>query len=65
MDGGITPYEYSYPVTRMILLKDYLLTKAAQYDQRLLKTAFPDKDYTKAGTDAMYRVLKHMSNRTL
>lgn len=41
IDGGITPYELPWLVTRFILLKDLVMTLLGRSSRRLLALAFP------------------------
>ena len=41
IDAGITPYDLPYPLTRLILLKDFLLTEWGKHSRGILAAAFP------------------------
>lgn len=65
IDAGITPYEYPRIVTRMILLKDFLMTEWGKHSKKALSLAFPPEDYTQFGLDMMWQTLQHMSAQTI
>ena len=65
IDAGITPYALPRPVTRMILLRDFLMAEWGKHSNRALSLAFPPEKYTQEGIDHMYEVMRHMSARTI
>ena len=65
IDAGITPYELPRPITRLILLRDFLMTEWGKHSKKALSLAFPPEKYTQEGIDYMYEVMKHMSARTI
>ena len=65
IDAGITPYELPRIVTRMILLKDFLITEWGKHSKKALALAFPPEKYTQEGIDYMYEVMRHMSAKTI
>ena len=65
IDAGITPYELPWLVTRLILIKDFLMMEWGKHSKRALALAFPVKEYTQEGLDRMYQVLRHMTPKTI
>lgn len=65
IDAGITPYEMPRLITRLILLKDFLMTEWGKHSKKALALAFPPEKYTQAGIDYMYEVMRHMSAKTI
>lgn len=66
MDGGITPYQLPWIVTRMIALKDYLMMMIGRAGGvRLLEKAFATDDYSSEDLQYVAEVLKHSSRKTL
>ena len=63
IDGGITPYELPWLVTRLILLKDVAMTLLGRSSRRLLAMAFPPGRYAPEMADGMFRLLRHMPVR--
>lgn len=63
IDGGITPYELPWLVTRFILLKDLVMTLLGRSSRRLLALAFPPGRYAPEMVDEMFRLLRHMPVR--
>ena len=65
IDAGITPYELPRPITRLILLRDFLMTEWGKHSKKALSLAFPPEKYTQEGIDYMYEVMRYMSARTI
>ena len=65
IDAGITPYELPWLLTRIILVKDFLMTEWGKHSKKALSFAFPAKDYTQEALDRMFHVLRHMSTKTI
>lgn len=66
MDGGITPYQLPWIVTRFIALKDYLMMMLGRIGGvGLLEKAFATDDYTKEDLQYVSDVLRHCSRKTL
>lgn len=65
IDAGITPYELPWLITRLILVKDFLMMEWGKHSKRALSLAFPAKEYTQEGLDLMHRVLRHMTTKTI
>ncbi len=65
IDAGITPYELPRLVTRLILIKDFLMMEWGKHSKRALSLAFPAKEYTREGLDLMHRVIRHMTAKTI
>lgn len=65
IDAGITPYELPRPITRLILLRDFLMTEWGKHSKKALSLAFPPEKYTQEGIDYMHKVMRHMSARTI
>lgn len=66
MDGGITPYQLPWILTRFIALKDYLMMMIGRVgDIKLLEKAFATDDYSKEDLQYVADVLNHCSRKTL
>ena len=66
MDGGITPYQLPWIVTRFIALKDYLMMMIGRIGGvALLEKAFATDDYSKEDLQYVADVLRHCSRKTL
>ncbi len=66
MDGGITPYQIPWILTRFIALKDYLMMMIGKIGGvGLLEKAFATDEYSKEDLRYVADVLKHCSRRTL
>ena len=71
IDGGITPYQFAYPLRRLRLAVDVLSFKIVANSRKVLETAFPPERFTLPGHDpveeydAMERYLKTYSTRTI
>lgn len=66
MDGGITPYQLPWIVTRFIALKDYLMMMIGRTGGvGLLEKAFATDEYTKEDLQYVADVLRHCSRKTL
>lgn len=66
MDGGITPYQLPWIVTRFIALKDYLMMMLGRIGGvALLEKAFATDDYSKEDLQYISDVLRHCSRKTL
>ena len=71
IDGGVTPYQFPYPVRRLVLARDILFFKIAANSRKVLEAAFPPERFTLPGHDpvkeydAMESYLKTYSDRTI
>lgn len=66
MDGGITPYQRPWLVTRVIALKDYLMMMLGRAgDVALLEKAFATDQYSKEDLQYVADVLRHCSRKTI
>ena len=66
MDGGITPYQLPWIITRFIALKDYIIMMIGKTGGiALLEKAFATDDYSKEDLQYVADVLKHCSRKTL
>ena len=71
IDGGITPYQFPYPLRKLHLAVDVLSFKIVANSRRVLEAAFPPERFTLPGHDpveeydAMERYLKTYSTRTI
>ena len=71
IDGGITPYQFPYPVRKLVLARDILFFKIAANSRKVLEAAFPPERFTLPGHDpvkeydAMESYLKTYSDRTI
>lgn len=65
-DGGITPYQLPWIVTRFIALKDYLMMMIGRAGGvGLLEKAFATDEYSKEDLQYVADVLRHCSSKTL
>ncbi len=66
IDGGITPYQLPWIITRLIALKDFLLICMGKLGGiRLLEKAFSTDEYSKEDLEYVAKVLKMISFRTI
>ena len=71
IDGGITPYQFPYPLRRLRLAVDVLSFKIAANSRKVLEAAFPPERFTLPGHDpveeydAIEAYLKTYSTRTI
>ena len=66
MDGGITPYQLPWIITRFIALKDYCMMMLGRLGGiGLLEKVFATDDYSKEDLQYVADVLKHCSKKTL
>ncbi|MBQ8160923.1 MAG: alpha/beta hydrolase [Clostridia bacterium] len=66
IDGGITPYQLPWIVTRLIAIRDFLLISMGKVGGlNILKKAFSTDDYTEEDLQYIVRVLRHMSPKTI
>lgn len=66
MDGGITPYQLPWIVTRLIALRDYLMMAIGRAGGvRLLEKAFSTDEYSQEDLRYVAEVLRHCSRKTL
>ncbi len=66
MDGGITPYQLPWPITRLIAVRDFLMIYLGKLGGiRLLKRAFSTDSYSKEDIQYIAMVLKQMSAKTI
>jgi len=66
MDGGITPYQLPWIITRFIALKDYLMMMMGRAGGvKLLEKAFATDEYSEEDLKYVEEVLRHCSRKTL
>ena len=71
IDGGITPYQFCYPLRKLVLARDILSFKIAANSRKVLERAFPPERFTLPGQDpvkeydAIEAYLKTYSDRTI
>lgn len=66
MDGGITPYQLPWIVTRFIAIRDFLMIYMGKLGGiRLLEKAFSTDDYSEEDLKYIEKVLKLMSGKTI
>ena len=66
IDGGITPYQLPWIVTRFIAVKDFLLIYTSKAGGlKLLEKAFSTDDYSEEDLQYIAKVLKHTSAKTI
>ena len=51
IDGGITPYQFCYPLRKLVLARDILSFKIAANSRKVLELAFPPERFTLPGQD--------------
>ena len=51
IDGGVTPYQFPYPVRKLVLARDILFFKIAANSRRVLEAAFSPERFTLPGHD--------------
>ncbi len=66
VDGGITPYQLPWLITRFIAIKDFLLVSTGKFGgMKLLEKAFSTDEYTKEDLQYVADVLKWISYKTI
>lgn len=66
MDGGITPYQLPWIITRVIAVRDFLMVSMGKIGGlRLLEKAFSTDEYSEEDLKYMSGVLKMLSFRTI
>ena len=66
MDGGITPYQLPWIVTRIIAIRDFLMIYMGKLGGiKLLEKAFSTDDYSEEDLRYIEKVLKYISAKTI
>ena len=66
MDGGITPYQLPWGITRFIAFKDYCMMMIGKLGGiRLLEKVFATDNYSKEDLQYVVDVLRHCSRKTI
>ena len=66
MDGGITPYQLPWIITRFIAIKDFLLIFMGKLGGlKLLEKAFSTDEYSDEDLQYLANVIRHMSVKTI
>ncbi len=66
MDGGITPYQLPWILTRFIALRDFLMLAVGKLGgERLLVKAFSSTEFSDEDLAYLARVLRHCSYKTI
>jgi len=66
MDGGITPYQLPWIITRLIAVRDYLMMMLGRAGGvKLLEKAFATDEYSAEDLQYVAGVLQHCSRKTL
>ena len=66
IDGGITPYQLPWVLTRIIAVRDFLMMYLGKAGGlKLLEKAFSTDEYSEEDLQYVAKVLKHMSARTI
>ena len=66
MDGGITPYQLPWVITRIIAIRDYLMMMLGRAGGvKLLEKAFATDEYSEEDLRYVSDVLRHCSRKTL
>ena len=71
IDGGITPYQFPYPLRKLVLARDIMSFNIVAKSRKVLEAAFPPERFTLPGHDpvkeydAMESYLKTYSARTI
>ena len=65
IDGGITPYQLPLVITRLIVVRDFLMIGAGKNSKRLLSRVFNPEKYQQEIIDGVYQVLRHYNARSI
>lgn len=65
IDGGMTPYQFPWLVTRLIAVRDFLMLELGRSNKKLVEKFFPHEKYTNEGIDKVYKVLRHYSAKSI
>lgn len=66
MDGGITPYQLPWIITRFIAFRDYAMVMIGRLGGiKILEKAFSTDDYSKEDLQYVADVLRHSSRKTI
>ena len=71
IDGGVTPYQLTYLIRKLLLARDMLSFKLAANNRKILEAAFPPERFTLPGHDpkkeydAIEAYLKTYSDQTI
>ena len=66
MDGGITPYQLPWIVTRFLAVRDFLLVSMGKFGgMKLLEKAFTSDEYSEEDLKYIEKVLKFISAKTI
>ena len=66
MDGGITPYQLPWIVTRLIAVRDFLMVSMGKLGGiKLLKKAFTSDEYSEEDLKYIEKVLRFISAKTI
>lgn len=66
LDGGITPYQLPWILTRCILLRDFLILSIGKLGgKKILIRAFTTDKYNEDSIQYIEKVLKHMTYKTI
>lgn len=66
IDGGITPYQLPWIITRLIAARDFLMIYMGKLGGiKLLEKAFSTDDYSEEDLKYIEKVLKHISAKTI
>lgn len=66
MDGGITPYQLPWLITRLILIRDFLMIALGKLGgEKILVHAFTSDQYSQEDMNYIAKVLNHVSYKTI
>lgn len=65
IDGGMTPYELPCIITRFIVARDFFMLELGRSSKKLIERFFPPDKYTNEGIDAVYKMLRHYSAKSV
>jgi len=65
IDGGMTPYELPWLITRFIAVRDFLMLELGRSSKKLVERVFSPEKYTSEGIDKVYKVLRHYNAKSI
>lgn len=65
IDGGMTPYELPWLITRFITVRDFFMIELGRSSKKLVERFFSPEKYTNEGVDKVYKALCHYSAKSV
>ncbi|WP_234120864.1 alpha/beta fold hydrolase [Clostridium hydrogenum] len=65
IDGGMTPYELPWLVTRFIVVRDFIMLELGRSSKKLVERFFPPDKYTNEVIDGFYKALRHYNGKSI